>query len=365
MGAKRGYFIIEITFMIVLMGFIIVMFSNSRLFNNEISQNAKKAETLRKIKLIEAALLEHYVKYGYLPCPTQINLSPDQDRYYFESCMTSFEVGYRVTSDGNDGNWKNTGGILYGGVPVKACSDGSSDGKNGSEDFGSDVCASLNLPEEYMFDEWGNKLNYYVLANLTSSNSIDLISDTGASMFTGIDLESGSEKSGFGFVVASHGYGKKDYAFKADGTQTKTLLPHLTKDINFSLGCYGNSSPHIVVTDSVEHLAGTISTSDSITSNQYNMSCKAQYSGFIGLNSSCSYPQYCIWAVEKNGDGVFGVGLSRDEMNERLLKSGKVAGSGVRQNSFAYVNSDNDAANDPDPTANDYTGVYEPTSASS
>ena len=162
----KGFSLIEMTITLAILGILV---TGSVKFIDLYKHRDAEAITNRRLEVIKDALMIYRANnYGSLPCPADLTAPLQSDEFGFEgSAQTNLIfhcVGGNVTNlnvanssiwDGNDGNIPSGGGAnvldrrYHGTVPVR----------------------TLNLPPEYAFDGWGNRISYLVhMAKVNGKN---------------------------------------------------------------------------------------------------------------------------------------------------------------------------------------------------
>ena len=147
----RGFTLLELSITLVITGIIAVGYLSYKQFNLD---NTARAETLRRIKIIEDALLLNLAQNGNLACPA--NPSEVIGSTLYGVVGMSFTNPYMCNPHaGNDLGSMNLGGdtLYYGTIPTN----------------------NIGIPSEYMIDGWGNRFGYVVqrtfINNQTSSSA--------------------------------------------------------------------------------------------------------------------------------------------------------------------------------------------------
>jgi hypothetical protein len=137
--------------------------------------------TNERVKNIHEALVRYRFENNRLPCPAKIDAPVDSSAFGREqdNCAET------ITLPGARGN----GNVRYGAVPIR----------------------SLNLPDTYLIDGWGHRINYAVTQYYTSKNpSLDINSDKGAiTVKDGKSLGSTTIPGNIIFLVMSPGEDKR------------------------------------------------------------------------------------------------------------------------------------------------------------
>jgi prepilin-type N-terminal cleavage/methylation domain-containing protein len=121
----KGFTILELSIVLVIASVLITGFFSFTV-NKTIDSTIKSND--EKLKLIDEAITKFYVSNGYLPCPAPHNTS-----------IGAAGFGISVTPcTGAVAGTDDIGTIKIGTVPVR----------------------TLNLPDSFMFDQWGNRIRY-------------------------------------------------------------------------------------------------------------------------------------------------------------------------------------------------------------
>ena len=162
----KGFSLIEMTITLAILGILV---TGSVKFIDLYKHRDAEAITKRRLEVIKDALMIYRANnYGSLPCPADLTAPLQSDNFGFEGnaqtnsifhCLggnvTNLNVANSSIWDGNDGNipFGGSAGVLdrryHGTVPVR----------------------TLNLPQEYAFDGWGNRISYLVhMAKVNGKN---------------------------------------------------------------------------------------------------------------------------------------------------------------------------------------------------
>lgn len=199
---KRGFSLIELSLIILVLSFIAVgMLSGVK--DHKVLKN--DYETYKKIKKIKETIESYKNSAGYFLCPADGTLQrTDPD----------FGIEMRISPDGDCDSVSNPGNSNY----------TSSDGK---VQIGILPVRSYGLSDDYLYDEWGNRITYAVTEKLVSSTTyaessggIIIIKDYN-NLLPPDDPAQNRFSSEGSFLVISHG---KDGigAYNHDGTMRIT-----------------------------------------------------------------------------------------------------------------------------------------------
>lgn len=131
---SKGFTLLELSIVLAIMGILTIGFVQGNIM---LIRKNRISGTETKLDLIEKALMTHLLLNGNLPCPANINALEGATDFGDEQITCS---GTGITA-GLDTNF------VAGGVPT----------------------ATLNLSDDIMQDQWGNKFTYYVNINHTQA----------------------------------------------------------------------------------------------------------------------------------------------------------------------------------------------------
>lgn len=167
-------------------------------------ENAKTIQTKSKLDRIEEALAGYLVSNGRLPCPADGSLSISSPTFGSEGTRTPASGGSTCAS----ANFNDGTNVYYGVVPVR----------------------TLQLPDDFMFDGWGNRMSYiidYRFANNSTTNSdCDgatsniCFADTAEGSLSVQDASSTNRLTNAIYVIFSHGKNAHG-AFNKNGSATR------------------------------------------------------------------------------------------------------------------------------------------------
>jgi prepilin-type N-terminal cleavage/methylation domain-containing protein len=133
--SNKGFSLVELSIVIVIVG---IMLAAALKMGSASMNSAKITDTERKLAVIQSALQLYYETNGKLPCPAKSDDALTDATFGVEDCVTPTISG---------------GGVLGGVVPSR----------------------TLNVPDSYMFDGWGNRISYFIH---DGSNTTGLWTDT-------------------------------------------------------------------------------------------------------------------------------------------------------------------------------------------
>ncbi len=157
-------------------------------------QQARVNATAAKIAVIEKALLSYSSVYGRIPCPGDLTITQGAANYGLEAGTKTGGTGSGDCINNGSAlvpaaNFKSAGGIEEGSVPV----------------------AALGLPNDFMYDGWGNKFRYAVDPSYTLTAQfsgwplMNNMCSTSSSSITVNDENGGARTTKGIYAIVSHG----------------------------------------------------------------------------------------------------------------------------------------------------------------
>lgn len=207
----RGFTLVEFAAVMVVAGFILVMFMD--LYRLYIMDKDQK-ETFEKIQAINSSMVKYYGATRKYPCPSDRSLPPSDANYGRSDCALALTAGTCNASGGlckADGRTTGIGAgapgpdpVIIGGIPFITI----------SETLGASMTTE-DVNFDQTIDAWANQFTYAVSRTLTDAFSfnealgaIGLVKEDGVSLIEPVDSSH--------YVVVSHGKNKAG-AFTADG----------------------------------------------------------------------------------------------------------------------------------------------------
>lgn len=193
----KGFTILELSVVLVIASVLITGFFSFTV--NKTIDSTIKANN-EKLKLLDEAITKFYVSNGYLPCPATHN-APIGSSGFGVSVSPCNSV---AAIPGTDTLFSGTSNaIRFGAVPVR----------------------TLNLPDSFMFDQWGNRIRYVMVSDLgvnaatynTSTPSIAVISIVDAN--NNNMIPNMTAPNHVAYVLTSHGPNNTG-AYNYNGAQT-------------------------------------------------------------------------------------------------------------------------------------------------
>lgn len=150
--SRKGFGLIELSFILIIASLIMIAIflrvgsSSSRLF-------AAYSKTNKTLDEIERSLLNFVAENGRLPCPASLFQDTAQETFGVERVVYNEELQMNRCEAGNsigisEFNASELESIYQGAIPVR----------------------TLKLPDNIMFDEWNNKIEYAVQTSFINNN---------------------------------------------------------------------------------------------------------------------------------------------------------------------------------------------------
>lgn len=187
--SKDGFSLVEMAIVLVVIALI-----TGSIMSVGVSQidAAQKAQTLNKMKAIEQALAGYLRINGRIPCPASSTLPIGNADFGIEYCTGTSSVGSGNTL------------VVQGAVPV----------------------VTLQLPNDFMFDGWGNRFTFVITQAFAGSGSnygtpttTYYFGNSSAGQITVRDASGGSRTSQAVYVLISHGANGAGAWIKGGGGQ--------------------------------------------------------------------------------------------------------------------------------------------------
>lgn len=142
--ALKGFTLLELAISMLVAGILAIGYLSYKQFNLD---STAQTETLKKIKVIEDALLTYVGLYGRLPCPANPSEAIGSSNFGVGNCSTT---GTNILSVPLTGDT-----LYYGTIPTY----------------------DLNIANDYTFDGWNNRLFYAVQGAFASCNTAGAINN--------------------------------------------------------------------------------------------------------------------------------------------------------------------------------------------
>lgn len=147
---RSGFTLVEMAIVLTVIG--VVTYALLGVSGAQIEMGKAK-ETQSKIKRIEDALTVYFKTNGYLPCPADATQPVSSTTFGKEPAGTDHTATFSAIRCGTASD----------GLLMTSSSPGAS-----ALYVGATPTRTLNLPDEYMFDGWGNRITYIVSHHCTS-----------------------------------------------------------------------------------------------------------------------------------------------------------------------------------------------------
>lgn len=206
MSQKRtqGFSILEMAVVLTIIAVVAVLGLD---IGRSAVQGSERITTQERLSVIQRALDFYVENNGYLPCPAR------RDQV---ASSANFAVESRIATTGCNivGDIQNSGGVLIGMVPVR----------------------SLNLPDSYAGDSWGNKILYAVSATMVATSSGDV--DRYATQDGSITIRTGLRTDAYIVTTPINGTpgAAASYAVVSHGPDGKGAYPLLSAAVGVACG---------------------------------------------------------------------------------------------------------------------------------
>lgn len=141
---EQGFSLIEMAVLLIIFGSILAM--SFTLGSAWMDKEEFKATQLN-IKTIEDAMDRYRRLTDRFPCPANLTLPTTDANYGFEAANAGTCTGGTPFANASGA------GVVYGAIPTK----------------------TLNIGDNLMLDNWGNRLVYYIDTEMTQENALDMI----------------------------------------------------------------------------------------------------------------------------------------------------------------------------------------------
>ncbi len=196
---NKGFTLVEVAIVIVIIGILLASASALLLVYLE---NIETRTTRQKLDTIDESLELFLRLNGRYPCPAPLDAAPDTVGF-------GFEIADGPDGIGNDDTCEDVSGDSNGTFEVAGeILPGATINPNNVR-IGAVPTRTLNLPDDFIADAWGNRFTYAVTERLASANTYDrndgaveLVDTNGTRVYN----QAGDPDLGLGhYVVVSHG----------------------------------------------------------------------------------------------------------------------------------------------------------------
>ena len=266
MGARtnqQGFTLVELSVVLFIIAIVTGMAIQSGV---SVIATARLSATQQKMKAIDNALLAYRNATDRLPCPADLTKAPGTTNYGIEGANPGTCTGGTPAA-----NFKATAapadngaylGLVEGAVPV----------------------TTLGLPNDFMYDGWGNHIQYAVQMNMTSLSAFALtLPPSVCGTITINDVNGAARSTGAIYALISHGPNGHG-AYSKNGK----IISTGSVNANESTNCHCNSSGTLL----------TFGSSDSMTYVQADPSSDPSNS-LNGFDDIVMYKEY--WQTGTNG----------------------------------------------------------------
>jgi prepilin-type N-terminal cleavage/methylation domain-containing protein len=208
----QGFTLLELSIVLFIIAIVTGMAIQSGV---SVVATARLSATQQKMKAIDKALLAYRNATDRLPCPGDLTIAPGATNYGVEGATPGFCTGGTPTP--NFRRWlANATYLVEGAVPV----------------------TTLGLPNDFMYDGWGNHFNYAVIAPLTALRAFVLTHPPLICTSVTVNDVNGKVRSdGAIYALISHGPNGHG-AYSKNGTLVSTGSVNANELTN----CHCNSS---------------------------------------------------------------------------------------------------------------------------
>lgn len=172
---QRGFSLLELSIVLIIVGTLTALGVTAGI--NQI-ESSRRSQTAEKMAKINEALLIFRKANDRIPCPASLTLASDNANFAVEAANPGICTGGTPAAN------FSASGVVEGTVPAKA----------------------LGLPDEFVFDGWGNRIKYAVNRAFTAAAgfSDNPINETCVGVQIN-DAAGGVRSSGAAYLLLSHG----------------------------------------------------------------------------------------------------------------------------------------------------------------
>jgi prepilin-type N-terminal cleavage/methylation domain-containing protein len=301
---NQGFTLLELSIVLVIIAVVTGMAIQSGI---SIIATARLSATQQKMKAVDKALLQYRNATDRLPCPADLTKAPGTANYGVEAANPGTCTGGTPAAN-HSALGNNYSTVAEGAVPVTA----------------------LGLPNDFMYDGWGNHFRYVVDVNMTGLNAFVLNPPSAVcGTITINDVNGAARSTGAIYALISHGPNGHG-AYSRNGKTVSAGSVNANELIN----CHCNSSgtyapppyyaPTYVQADPSSDPTNSLNSFDDIV--MYKEYWQTQTSGYLlpkqsihtvylttpydyvqmfALGGSYSYPPTTFGSYSTTGNGGF------------------------------------------------------------
>ncbi len=236
---KQGFTLLELSIVLAIIALVTGMAITSGV---AVISTARQSATEKKMAAIDLALMAYRTVNDRLPCPGDLTLKASGAYYGQEAAVQGSCTGESPAANNTKRNSADTAyALAEGAVPT----------------------LTLGLPNDYMYDGWGNHFRYAVDASLTIAGSFVHV-PTGAicGPITVKDASGAARTSGAVYALISHGANGHG-AYTLNGVAYNASSANASEQKN----CHCDSSAAVAAYDNVYiQMSPTVDSSDALNS---------------------------------------------------------------------------------------------------
>jgi prepilin-type N-terminal cleavage/methylation domain-containing protein len=223
----RGFTLVEMAVVLVIVGFVTAMAVTS---GYAVINTARLSATQQKMAAIDAALLAYRTSYDRLPCPGDLTLA-------------SSSANYGLEANAGTGSAKTVGsGVCTGGTPAANHTAAGLTNTGATAAEGAVPTVTLGLPNDFMYDGWGDRFRYAVDIAYTALGAFpnQPLTCPAIGAITVYD-SSGSTARSTGAIYALISHGANGHGAYTPGGGS-TMVNGGSQNANELVNCHCNSS---------------------------------------------------------------------------------------------------------------------------
>jgi prepilin-type N-terminal cleavage/methylation domain-containing protein len=266
---KRGFTLLELA--IVMLIISVILASGFVVFSASLTKKQYEA-TQAKIKVIENAINDYSVAFSRIPCPASLTLTASDANYGVEAANKGTCTGGTPTA-----NYTSSSGVAEGAVPVR----------------------ELKLPDNFMFDAWGNRFRYGVDPNYTSDTSLPTaVGGICQPSNKAISITGAATSTAAAYVIISHG--KNGHGgFSQSGTVKNSNSTNTNEQTN----CHCNASA-TATTNNAIYTQRSVSLSTTTASDNFDDIVVFKEAWQLRNSNSYVYGPACLFVVDSGNNVI-------------------------------------------------------------